>query len=247
MSKTLPTVGTDGLPLPTMPPERDPRLWTRLVRVVFFTPGFLALLLLKAGEPAAFGVTVELFMLACGTGIVAGLFIAGQTSGAGSDPSSQTALWCGGLIMELLAVVPFLCALPPFFHQLANSRLLHALAPGAADVSLGASELIPAVAILPFLLYQLCGYGTLSYVVSKSTNWSINIGIVVLIAASYVSNRTGAYGWEQVFGGMLIAMMAITVFYGVLKLKRMQEDFDARCPAKAPKPPKEARQDDGSR
>lgn len=244
MSKTIPTVGTDGLPLPIMPPARDPRLWTRLVRVMFFTPGFLALLLLKAGEPSAFGVTVELFMLACATGIVAGLFVAVQTSGAGADPSSQTGLWCGGLIMELLAVVPFLCALPPFFHQLANSRLLHALVPGTVDVSLGASELIPAVAILPFLLYQLCGFGTLSYVVSKSTNWAINISIVVLIVASYISNRTGSFGWEQVFSGILVAMMAITVFYGVLKLKRAQEDFDARCPAKAPKPPKEAKQDD---
>jgi len=29
-----------------------------MVRVVFYTPGFLALLLLKAGEPTSFGITV---------------------------------------------------------------------------------------------------------------------------------------------------------------------------------------------
>jgi hypothetical protein len=29
--------------------------------------------------------------------------------------------------------------------------------------------------------------------------------------------------------------MAITVLYGVLKLKKMQADYDARMPVKAPK------------
>jgi hypothetical protein len=39
-----------------LPPERDPRVWARLVRVMFYTPGFLALLLLKAEEPTSFGI-----------------------------------------------------------------------------------------------------------------------------------------------------------------------------------------------
>ena len=46
MSKDRPTTGTDGLALPLLPPERDARVWARLVRVMFYTPGFLALLLL---------------------------------------------------------------------------------------------------------------------------------------------------------------------------------------------------------
>jgi hypothetical protein len=29
--------------------------------------------------------------------------------------------------------------------------------------------------------------------------------------------------------------MAITVFYGVLKLRKMQTTYDANCPLKAPK------------
>jgi hypothetical protein len=33
----------------------------------------------------------------------------------------------------------------------------------------------------------------------------------------------------------LIVGMAITVFYGVLKLRDMQENYDAHCPPKAPK------------
>jgi hypothetical protein len=33
----------------------------------------------------------------------------------------------------------------------------------------------------------------------------------------------------------LVALMVALTFYGVLKLKRMQADFDARCP---PKPAK---------
>ena len=67
-------------------------------------------------------------------------------------------------MLELLAAVPFLCAVPALFHELAHSTLLHARAPGAVDVSLGASELLPAVAILPFMLYQLAGFGTLHFV-----------------------------------------------------------------------------------
>ena len=63
MSKDRAVVGTDGLPLPILPPERDARVWARLVRVMFYLPGFMGLLLLKTGEPASFGITVELLML----------------------------------------------------------------------------------------------------------------------------------------------------------------------------------------
>ena len=55
MSKVRPSIGIDGLPLPILPPERDARVWARLVRVMFYTPGFLALLLIKAGEPTVPG------------------------------------------------------------------------------------------------------------------------------------------------------------------------------------------------
>ena len=81
MSKDRPTLGTDGRALPILPPERDARVWARLVRVMFYTPGFLALLLLKAGEPTSFGITVELLMLASAAAIVGGLFIGTQSDG----------------------------------------------------------------------------------------------------------------------------------------------------------------------
>ena len=239
MSKTRPTIGDDGHPLPLLPPERDPRLWTRLVRVMFFTPGFMALLLIKAGEPAAFGVTIELLMLSCATAVIAGLFIGSQSSGAGADPASEVSLWSGGLILEFLSVVPFLCALPPLFHQLANSTLLHTKAPGAVDLSLGVSELIPAFAVLPFMLYQLSGFGTLHYIVSKTTNWLLNIAILATIIAAYIANRTGHFSAEEVFTGFLVILMTATVFYGVLKLKSLQEVYEAHAPAKAPKEAKE--------
>src|SRR5580698_11021394 len=102
MSKARPTVGTDGLALPILPPERDARVWARLVRVMFYTPGFLALLLLKAGEPEAFGITVELLMLSSAAAIVGGLYIGTQSSGAGEEPSSQIGTWSGSLVLELL-------------------------------------------------------------------------------------------------------------------------------------------------
>jgi hypothetical protein len=238
MSKTRPSFGDNGMALPLLPPERDPRLWTRLVRVMFFTPGFLALLLIKAGEPAAFGVTIELLMLSCATAVVAGLFIGVQSSGAGADPASEVGLWSGGLVLEFLSVVPFLCALPPLFHQLANSTLLHTKAPGAADLSLGVSEFIPAFAILPFMLYQLSGFGTLHYVISKTANWILHLVIFATIIAAYIANRTSHFSAEEAFTGFLVTLMTITVFYGVLKLKRLQAVYEEHAPAK---PPKEAK------
>jgi hypothetical protein len=213
MSKDRPTVGTDGQALPILPPERDARVWARLVRVMFYTPGFLALLLLKAGEPTAFGITVELLMLASAAAVVGGLFIGTQSEGKGADTASRTGVWSGALVIELLAVVPFLCAVPALFHELANSTLLHARAPSAVDVALGPSEMLPAVAILP-------------------ANWAINLGIAGLIVAAYVANRTGSYDLERMFGSLLVLGMAALVGYGIVRLKRMQADFDLRQPRK---------------
>ena len=235
MSKVRPTVGIDGLPLPILPPERDARVWARLVRVMFYTPGFMALLLIKTGEPAAFGITVELLMLSSAAAIVGGLFIGTQSSDEGADQSSKIGTWSGSLVLELLCVVPFLSAIPGLFHELAHSTLLHAMAPGAVDVTLGASELLPAMAILPFMLYQLAGFGTMHFVVPKPVNWAINIAILCLIIAVTTANREGAYFMERRFAGILIVGMAITVVYGVLKLKKMQTIYDARRPPKAPK------------
>ncbi len=232
MSKERPTTGTDGRALPILPPERDARVWARLVRVMFYTPGFLALLLLKAGEPASFGITVELLMLASAAAVVGGLFIASHSDGGGADPSSRVGVASGGLVLELLAAVPFLCAVPALFHELANSTLLHAHAPGAVDINLGASELLPAVAILPFMLYQLSGFGTLHFVVSKPVNWIVNGLIFVLIVAASTANRRADYELERRFVGVLVLAMAATVFYGVLKLKSMQADYLQRLPVK---------------
>ncbi len=235
MSKDVPLTGTDGAPLPVLPPDRDPRLSIRVIRVMFYVPGFMALLLLKAGEPTAFGLTVEMLLLASASAVVAGLFIATQSSGGTSDNSSRVGLWSGALVLELLAVVPFLCAVPPLFHQLAHSQLLHSLAPGATVVSLGHTEFVPAAAIVPFIIYQLAGFGTLHYVVPKPVNWAINLALLGLIIGGYFANRIGRYDVELVTGAFLVVLMACTVAFGVMKLKEMQADYDARRPPKAPK------------
>ena len=235
MSKDRPTTGTDGLALPILPPERDARVWARLVRVMFYTPGFLALLLLKAGEPASFGITIELLMLASAAAVVGGLFIGTQSATEGADHSSRVGTWSGALIIELLAVVPLLCAMLSLFHELATSALVHGKAPGATAVPLGLSELLPGVAILPFMLYQLAGFGTLHYVVPKPVNWAINLGIVAMIVVVYVANRQSQFLVERVAAGVLVVGMLLVVFYGVLKLRQMQTDYDLHAP---PKPPK---------
>ena len=235
MAKERFATGTDGRTLPVLPPERDARVWARLVRVMFYTPGFLALLLLKAGEPTSFGITVELLMLSSAAAIVGGLFIATQSDGKGADHASRIGVWSGALILELLAVVPFLCAVPPLFHELASSTLLHARAPDAVNVSLGASELLPMMAILPFMVYQLAGFGTLHFVVSRPVNWVINIAIVGLIVAGYVANREGAYVIERMLTGLLVVGVGATVLYGIFKLREMQMDYDLRSPPKGEK------------
>jgi hypothetical protein len=235
MSKVRPTIGNDGLPLPILPPERDARVWARLVRVMFYLPGFMALLLIKSGEPAGFGITIELLMLASASAIVGGLFIGAQSEGEGADISSKIGTWSGCLVLELLATVPFLSAIPVLFHELAHSNLLHAKAPGALDVMLGPSELMPMVAILPFMLYQLFGFGTMCFVLPKAANWIINFVALGLIVASYVANREGDFHTERLLGSVLVGMMVLTVFYGVFKLREMQIAFDARCPTKKDK------------
>jgi hypothetical protein len=85
------------------------------------------------------------------------------------------------------------------------------------------------------MLYQLAGFGTLHYVVSKAVNGIINAGILLLIIASYIANRMGNFVEERMLVGTLVLAMAITVFYGVMKLRSMQADFDARVPKKEPK------------
>ena len=232
MSKVRPNIGTDGLALPILPPERDERVWAKLVRVMFYTPGFMGLLLIKTGEPASFGITVELLMLSSAAALVGGLFIGTQSSKEGADSSSKIGTWSGSLVIELLGAVPFLCAVPGLFHELAHSALLHSKAPGAVDITLGASELLPAVAILPFMLYQLAGFGTLHFIVPKWVNWIINILILCLIIASYVAYRQSDYLLEKRFAGFLVVIMAITVLFGVLKLRGMQATYDAHCPPK---------------
>jgi hypothetical protein len=242
MSKDRATIGSDGRPLPILPPERDPRVWARLVRIMFYLPGFMALLVIKSGEAASFGITVELLMLSSAAAIIGGLFVGSDSSGRGSDSASKTGVWSGALVLEILAVVPFLCALPSLFYELSHSSLLHGKEAATDAVTIatsvswvGTAEILPMVAILPFMLYQLAGFGTLHFVVSRVMNWLLNIVFFVLIVASYVANRMGEYPWERRLARTLVTLVVVTVFYGVLKLKQMQADYDARLPAKDPK------------
>jgi len=231
MAKGRATIGIDGTPLPVLPPEHDARVWARLIRVMFYTPGFLAILLLKVGEPTSFGITVELLMLASAAAIVGGLFIAAEGDRGGADEASRTGVWSGSLVLEFLAVVPFLCAVPSLFHEIASSTLLHDKLPNAVSAPpLANAELLPAMAIAPFMLYQLAGFGTLHFIVSKSMNWAINIATLCLIIASYAANREGLYLAERAFSGLLVLGMGVVVIFGILKLKQMQMDYTRRHP-----------------
>ena len=231
MSKVVdrPTTTEDGRPLPVLPPDRDARVWARMVRVMFYTPGFMAILLLKTGEPTGFGISVELLMLASAAAVVAGLFIGTQSAAGGATPSSRAGTWSGALVLELLAVVPFLCAIPALFHELASSTLIHTSADAVA-INLGPSELLPAVAVVPFFVYQLADYGTLHYVVSRAVNWFVNIAILILIVGSYSENRAGNFIMERRMVGLLVILMGIVTVYGVLRMRNLTAEYVALAP-----------------
>ena len=240
MSHDEPKIGLNGKPLPVMPPPRDPRLSIRVTRVMFYTPGFVALLLLKAGEPTGFGLSVEFLMLAGVAAVVAGIFISTDSTGAAGDNASRVGLWSGALVLEFMGVVPFLNAMPTLFHQLANSELLKRSVSGTAEVALGYSDLIPAMAIIPFVVYQLAGFGTLGYCVPKVVNWIITWAIVALIVIGRRANVTNDFDVEKMVGSILVLLCAATVVYGIFKLKAMQAEYDAN------KPPKHSKHEPGA-
>ena len=69
----------------------------------------------------------------------------------------------------------------------------------------------------------------------KPINWIINIGIFCLIVSSYIFYREGDYPMERRLAAVLVIAMVIIVFYGVLKLRRMQANYNRGCPPKVPK------------
>jgi hypothetical protein len=78
----------------------------------------------------------------------------------------------------------------------------------------------------------IAGFAYLSNAGPKITadDWAINLAVLCLIVASYMAYRENEYGLKNV--AILVVVMAITAFYGVLKLRRMQMIYDAKCPAK---------------
>ena len=83
---------------------------------------------------------------------------------------------------------------------------------------------------------QLAGFGTLHYVVPKPVNWALNLGILGLILGSTWANRVGQFELEKTLVSVLVIAMALTVFYGVLKLRQMQAAFDANAQHKDKEP-----------
>ena len=86
------------------------------------------------------------------------------------------------------------------------------------------------MAIVPFMVYQLAGFGTLHFVVSKLLNWVVNIAILILIVTSYVAYRQGMYFGERILTVLLILAMGVTAVFGIFKLKQMQMDYTRRYP-----------------
>jgi hypothetical protein len=235
-------VSAENEPIPTpevaalqakMPPPRDQRSNMRMVRVLFYLPGFMALLLVKAGEPAGFGITVEMLMLSSAAAVVGGFFLGSFSPGKrAGDTASKVGLWAGQVVLEMLALVPFLMAVPPLFHELATSTLLKST-PGSQPNLFGVSELIPAAALIPFITYLLAGFSTIKYLVSKPVMYALCTLIVFTVLGGYTANRNGWYEAELIIGGTAVAILSIFTVVAVMKLKEMQEELDAAIDAAA--------------
>lgn len=220
--------------LAKMPPPRDQRSNMRLVRVLFYLPGFMALLLVKVGEPAGFGITVELLMLSSVAAIVGGFFLGSFTPGKrGADASSKVGLWAGQIVLEMLGLVPFLMAVPPLFHELATSTVLKST-PTVQPNFLGASELIPAAALIPFMVYLLAGFSTIWYLIPRSAMYTLCVFIVGTVLGGYVANRNGWFEAELIIGCVAVVILSLFTVVAVMKIKAMQEELDAAIDA-APK------------
>ena len=232
MSKERPTVGTDGRALPVLPPERDARVWARLVRVMFYTPGFLALLLLKAGEPTGFGITVELLMLSSAAAIVGGLFIGTQSEARGADfvPGRRLERGAGARVAGRGAVpVRRADAVPRACEQHAAAR------EGARAPSM--SRWAPPSCCRRWRSCRSC---STSWPASarctsscpKPANWVINIAILGLIVAAYVANRAGATTtWSGLVGAAGPGHGASCVFYGDLQAQADAGGLRSALPA----------------
>lgn len=237
------TDAADATPpdLPTLPPQRDARVNARLVRVMFYLPGFLALLLLKGSRPEGYGVTVELLMLSSVAAIVAGLLIGSTNVGkTGGDAASRSATWAGQVVLDVLAFVPLLMAVPPLFHTL--TLIGTAGGPGASSSAgdpntfYGASELIPAAAIIPWAVFELAGYSTLAYLLEKSAHIAFVIFVGLGVIGGYLANRNGWYAAELSIDGGVVLVLSIMSVYGILALKERQERYDRLVPPVPPKP-----------
>ena len=219
-----------------MPPPRDQRSNMRMVRVLFYLPGFMALLLVKAGEPAGFGITVELLMLSSAAAVVGGFFIgAFSPTKRGGDAASKVGLWAGQVVLEMLGLVPFLMAVPPLFHELATSTLLKST-PGSQPNLLGVSELIPAAALIPFVTYLLAGFSTIKYLIPKDAMYLLCAFIVFTVLGGYTANRNQWFTAELIIGGTAVMILSVFTVVAVMKLKEMQEDLDAAIEAAPPAP-----------
>ena len=104
--------------------------------------------------------------------------------------------------------------MPILFHQLANSELLKKAVPGATDVALGYTDLIPAAAIVPWIVYQLAGFGTLSYVVPKVVNWIM--GDVRSSSPAGGANVSTPSSSRRPSAPLLVVVCVATVVYGIL-------------------------------
>jgi hypothetical protein len=227
------TSGVAPADVPGLPPIRDARVNARLVRVMFYLPGFLALLLIRGTRPEGFGVTVELLMLSSVSAIVAGLLIGSSSSAKAGDAASKSATWAGQIVLDLLAFVPLLMAVPPLFHTLVDVANPNGLNTASSNYY-GASELIPAFAMIPWTVYELAGYATLWYLVEKSLHVAFVVFVFLGVVGGYIANRNGWYPAELSIDGAVVLALAIMTVVAILEVKDRQERVMALTP---PVPP----------
>ena len=169
-------------------------------------------------------------MLSSAAAIVGGLYVGTQSSGAGRRSFVQNRYLeriAGARVARGRALPVCRARVVPRTRHIARCCTR---GPPALSMSAWAPpNCCPMVAILPFMLYQLAGFGTLHFVVSKPANWAINIGIFCLDRRRLCRQPRRRYGARRALTGFSFWRWRLRV----LRRPQTQADADGLRPGAA--------------
>ena len=131
------------------------------------------------------------------------------------DGINSTGVWSSGVVMELLSIVPFLISVPLLFSELLQSAEFTSLE------LLGA--FVPALSILPYVVYELAGYSVVSRLVPTSVSLLSVLMILGGSIAITLMNRRGVTEAEFAVGIALALWLVGLAMFCLLRIRQLFE------------------------